>query len=161
MIVQLIIVWALVILIPILFLLFLKFTSPETPTTTNTTLKDREGYVIKKIKPEDISGKVRILNSSQVWSATADWEIEEGKRVIVNKVEGVHLKVKEPIESDEELIELEGDIDEQEFCPNCETVITVYARECPVCGEELDEKEDKKDEESSRFFDNIAGSLRS
>ncbi len=160
MIIYVIIVWALVLLIPILFLLYLKFTSPETPTTTNKTLENREGYVIKEIQPENISGKVKIINSSKVWSATANRKIEEGKRVSIKEAEGVHVKVEETVDPDADLIDFEGDMDEQEICPTCETVITVYAKECPVCGEEIEEKEKSEKGRFLKIFDNIIGSLR-
>ncbi|MFW6064342.1 MAG: NfeD family protein [Candidatus Natronoplasma sp.] len=160
MVIYVIIVWALVLLIPILFLLYLKFTSPETPTTTNKTLKNREGYVIKEIQPENISGKVKIVNSSKVWSATAKRRIEEGKRVIINEVEGVHIKVEETVDPDADLIDFEGDWDEQEVCPTCETVITVYTKECPVCGEKIERKEKSEKGRFFKFFDDIFGSLR-
>jgi len=160
MIIYVIIVWALVLLIPILFLLYLKFTSPETPTTTNKTLKNREGYVIKEIQPENISGKVKIINSSKVWSATANRKIEEGKRVSIDEVEGVHIKVEETVDPDADLIDFEGDMDEQEVCPTCETVITVYTKECPVCGEKIERKEKSEKRRFFKFFDDIFGSLR-
>ncbi len=153
-----IIVWGVGLLLPVLFLLYLKFTTPETPTTTNKTLKDREGYVIKRIKPGNISGKVKIKNSSKVWSATSNREIGRGKKVKVNEVEGVHLKVSEMIEADEELVELDRDLDEHKVCPGCETVITVYVKECPVCGEPLEEE--FEDKGFFNFFNGIVSAIR-
>jgi len=99
------IIYALIISLPILYLLYLKFFSKSTPTTTSTTLKDREGFVIKDIRPENIKGKVRIIQSSKVWSATADEKIEAGTKVKIIEVEGVHLIVENIEKEVEELSE--------------------------------------------------------
>jgi len=169
-----IIVFGIAILLPILFLIYLELSSPAPPTTTGTTLKDREGVVIKDIEPENISGKVKLKNSSQVWSATAPRGIEEGAEVKINEVEGVHLKVEEIIEEEfelpeeaeettepeTELVELESDISESEVCPSCETVITVYVEECPICGEELETSEEVEEKGFFKSFNNMIGSLR-
>ncbi len=61
--------------------------------TSMDILAGKEGIVVSTIRPDSISGKVKIDN--QVWSATGDSVIEEGKKIIVIKSEGVHLKVKE------------------------------------------------------------------
>jgi len=58
-------------------------------------LGGKEGVVVKKVYPDSISGKVRIDN--QIWSATGESEIEEGKKVLVISSQGVHIKVKEEI----------------------------------------------------------------
>ncbi len=84
---------AIAILLPLLYLLYLILSSPPSPTTTSTTLKGREAYVIKKIKPWDLSGKVKLIKGNKVWSATADNEIEEGARVKIIKTRGVHVVV--------------------------------------------------------------------
>ncbi|MEF8833078.1 MAG: NfeD family protein [Candidatus Thermoplasmatota archaeon] len=102
-----IIIIGLIILIAILYLVYLKFFSPPTPTTTSTTLKDREGYVIKEIKPENIKGKVKIIHSNKIWSATADHKIDSGTKVRVNEVGGVHLIVEE-MEKEEQETENKG-----------------------------------------------------
>ncbi len=68
--------------------------SPSTPTTTSTSLKGQEGYVIKEIKPGNISGKVKQGTGSKIWSATANKKIEEGAKVKIIKVKGVHVVVK-------------------------------------------------------------------
>ena len=62
-------------------------------TTSMDILAGKEGVVLKKISPDSISGKVKIDN--QIWSATADSIIEEGKKVRIMSSEGVHIKVKE------------------------------------------------------------------
>lgn len=93
MVICVIIVWGIAILLPLIFLLYMKFTAADPPTTTNKTLKNREGYVIKEIKPENISGKVKLINGSKIWSATADREIEIGTRVKITESRGVHVVV--------------------------------------------------------------------
>jgi len=72
-----------------------KISPPSKPTTTmSSSLEGRVGKVIKAIKPDEITGKVKIEN--QMWSATSEEEvIEEGKKVIVVERKGVHLLVKE------------------------------------------------------------------
>ncbi len=84
---------ALAILLPLLYLLYLILSSPPSPTTTSTTLKGREAFVVKKIKPWNISGKVKLINGSKIWSATADREIEIGTRVKITESRGVHVVV--------------------------------------------------------------------
>lgn len=64
-------------------------------TTSMDILAGKEGMVVKKVYPDSISGKVNIDN--QTWSATGDSEIEEGKKVIVIRSEGVHVRVKEEV----------------------------------------------------------------
>jgi len=98
-----------IVLLFILYLLYLIFSSRSTPTTTPTTLKGREGFVLEEIRPENIKGKVRVIHSSRIWSATADEIIEEGTKVKINKVEGVHLIV-EKVRKDEEIEEERGRI---------------------------------------------------
>ncbi len=67
---------------------------PTLPTTTTVDkLVGKEGIVTAKIIPNSLKGKVRIDN--EIWSATADEEIEVGKKVVVIKGEGVHVVVKE------------------------------------------------------------------
>jgi membrane protein implicated in regulation of membrane protease activity len=56
-------------------------------------LAGKEGVVVKTVTPDSIKGKVEIDN--QMWSATADSIIDEGKKVIIISSEGVHIKVKE------------------------------------------------------------------
>jgi membrane protein implicated in regulation of membrane protease activity len=62
-------------------------------STSMDNLAGKEGVVVKKVTPDSIKGKVEIEN--QMWSATADSIIEEGKKVIIISSEGVHIKVKE------------------------------------------------------------------
>ncbi len=83
----------LAILLPILYLLYLIFSCPPSPTTSTTTLKGRKAYVVKKINPWDISGKVKLVHGNKVWSATADSEIERGTKVKIVKSKGVHVVV--------------------------------------------------------------------
>ncbi|AGB04426.1 membrane protein implicated in regulation of membrane protease activity [Aciduliprofundum sp. MAR08-339] len=67
---------------------------PQLPTTsTIDQMVGKRGIVIAKIEPNSLKGKVRI--DSDVWSATADREIDVGKKVEVVKGEGVHLVVRE------------------------------------------------------------------
>ncbi len=67
---------------------------PEPPTTTTPDqLIGKTGVVTAKIEPENLKGKVRV--GSEIWSATAEKEIEVGKKVVVKKAEGVHLIVEE------------------------------------------------------------------
>ena len=89
-----------IILVVVLLLTFgsLKFyqkiSPPSRPTTTmSSSLVGRVGRVMKTVKPDEITGKVKIEN--QLWSATADEEIEEGKKIEVVEGRGVHLVVKE------------------------------------------------------------------
>ncbi len=71
-----------------------KLGEPELPsTTTPDQFVGKTGIVTKEIEPGTLKGKVRIEN--QIWSATADDKIEEGKKVVVKKAEGVHLVVEE------------------------------------------------------------------
>ncbi len=74
---------------------FYKIIGKSEPPTTTTfdRLVGEHGIVISKIKPNSLSGKVKV--NSEIWSATADHIIEEGTEVIVLKGEGVHLKVRE------------------------------------------------------------------
>ncbi|MFA4936641.1 MAG: NfeD family protein, partial [Candidatus Methanoperedens sp.] len=62
-------------------------------TTSMDILAGKKGVVVKTVHPGSISGKIEIGN--QVWSATSDSIIEEGKKVIVINSEGVHLRVEE------------------------------------------------------------------
>jgi len=160
---------------PVLFLIYLQLSSPSPPITTSTTLKDRQAVVIKEIQPGNISGKVKITKSSQIWSATAEDNIEKGTIVNIHEVEGVHLKVERSDELEEEkgyqeeldeisqpvedniemgegLIELGRDITEFEACSNCETIITIPVEECPVCGEKLEKEEESKKKGFFGFF---------
>lgn len=62
-------------------------------STSMDNLAGKEGVVVKTVTPDSIKGKVEIDN--QMWSATADSIIGEGKKVIIISSEGVHIKVKE------------------------------------------------------------------
>ena len=74
--------------------LYRKMAPGQKPQTTSMdVLAGKEGIVVKTVHPGSITGKVEIEN--QIWSATADSLIEEGKKVIIISSEGVHVKVKE------------------------------------------------------------------
>ena len=74
--------------------LYRKMAPGQKPLTTSMDiLAGKEGTVIKTVRPDSIEGKVKIDN--QIWSATGESAIEEGKKVIVISSEGVHVKVKE------------------------------------------------------------------
>jgi membrane protein implicated in regulation of membrane protease activity len=77
-----------------IMLFYRTLAKPSPPTTTTIDgLVGKKGVVIAKIEPNTLKGKVRIDND--IWSATADEEIDVGKKVVVVKGEGVHLVVKE------------------------------------------------------------------
>jgi len=117
------IILILIILLPILYLLYLKFFSPPSPTTSTTTLKDSKGYVIKKVDPKHIKGKVKISESNRIWSATADKKIEKGTEVKIKDVEGVHLIVEDIDKEKEEIGEIEeGDEGESDDLPDEEKI---------------------------------------
>ncbi len=74
--------------------LYRKMAPGQKPQTTSMdVLEGREGTVIKTVRPDSIDGKVKIDN--QIWSATGESVIDEGRKVIVISSEGVHVKVKE------------------------------------------------------------------
>ncbi len=52
-------------LLPIVYLHYLIFSSPTSPTTSSTTLEGEEAFVIKKINPWDIPGKVRLTQGNK------------------------------------------------------------------------------------------------
>lgn len=80
----------------ITIIFYRKIAPGQKPQTTSMDiLAGKEGVVVKTVHPDSISGKVNIEN--QIWSATADSEIEEGKKVLIINSEGVHLKVKEVV----------------------------------------------------------------
>jgi len=65
---------------------------PEPPTTTITdSLVGKEGIVLVRTVPENITGKVKI--GSDDWSATSADPIEKGTEVVVVKSQGVHVTV--------------------------------------------------------------------
>ncbi len=74
--------------------LYRKMAPGQKPQTTSMDiLAGKEGTVIKTVRPDSIDGKVKIDN--QIWSATGESVIDEGRKVIVISSEGVHVKVKE------------------------------------------------------------------
>ncbi len=72
-----------------------KYIGPTQAPSTVTIdgLVGKEGIVIRRVEPNSIKGKVKI--DGDIWSATSEVPIEEGKKVIVVKGEGVHVVVKE------------------------------------------------------------------
>jgi len=88
---------AVLILVPMTYVtikLYQRLAPPAPPETmVATSLVGREGVVTVEIKPNQISGKVRIEHDN--WSATADHVIQKGARVVVESSEGVHVKVTE------------------------------------------------------------------
>jgi len=62
-------------------------------TTTLENLVGKEGIVVRRVGPDNLKGKVKI--DGEVWSATADRVIPEGRRVVIIKGEGVHIIVRE------------------------------------------------------------------
>lgn len=85
-----------IVVLPLMFLsmrYYQYISPPSKPTTTMTTsLRGQKGQVVKKVHPDNISGKVKVNN--ELWSATADEEIEEGEKVVITEAKGVHLVVK-------------------------------------------------------------------
>ncbi|MDO9096671.1 MAG: NfeD family protein [Candidatus Methanoperedens sp.] len=74
--------------------LYRKMAPGQKPQTTSMdVLEGKEGTVIKTVRSDSIDGKVKIDN--QIWSATGESVIGEGRKVIVISSEGVHVKVKE------------------------------------------------------------------
>jgi len=82
--------------IPLMILsmkLYQKISPPTKPTTTmSTSLVGQKGKVMQEIKPDEISGKIKVNN--QLWSATADEEIPIGEKVQIIDSQGVHVIVK-------------------------------------------------------------------
>jgi inner membrane protein len=88
---------AVLILVPMTYVtikLYQRLAPPAPPeTTVATSLVGKEGIVTVEIKPNQITGKVRIEHD--MWSATADHIIPKGVHVVVVASEGVHVKVTE------------------------------------------------------------------
>lgn len=89
---------AVVITIPVTIITILLYKRLAPPTSSPTTtvgdsLIGAEGTVTKRVIPDSIKGKVKIDNT--IWSARADKEIPEGKRVRVISSSGVHVVVEE------------------------------------------------------------------
>ncbi len=74
--------------------LYQRLAPPAPPqTTVATSLVGMKGIVTKRVRPNSLTGKVRI--DHDVWSATSDKEIQEGSKVVVKSSEGVHVFVEE------------------------------------------------------------------
>jgi len=88
---------AVLILVPMTYItikLYQRLAPPAPPeTTVATSLVGKVGIVTAEIKPNQITGKVRIEHD--IWSATSDHIISKGTHVIVIASEGVHVKVTE------------------------------------------------------------------
>jgi membrane protein implicated in regulation of membrane protease activity len=85
------------ILIPMTYVtikLYQKLAPPAPPETiVATSLIGREGIVTTEVRPNSLSGKVRIEHDN--WSATSDRVIPIGRKVVVKASEGVHVTVEE------------------------------------------------------------------
>ena len=88
---------AVVITIPVtigVFLFYRSIAPPGKPmATAAASLIGKEGFVMEKIIPDSLDGKVEIEH--QMWSATGNKEIEKGKHVKVTESKGVHVFVEE------------------------------------------------------------------
>ncbi len=86
-----------VVVLPLVFgqmKFYQKISPPTKPTTTmSSSLEGRVGKVLHTVKPDEISGKVKISN--EIWSATSESVIAEGSKVVVVKSRGVHVVVEE------------------------------------------------------------------
>ena len=65
--------------------------TPSNATTTMSSLVGRGGTVARTVVPDSLSGQVVV--GTQTWSATSDTEIPVGTKVVIKKVDGVHLDV--------------------------------------------------------------------
>lgn len=65
-------------------------TAPE--TSVADALLEKEGVVTVTTNPTDLKGKVKI--GFEIWSAVSDEPIDVGENIIVEAVEGVHVKVR-------------------------------------------------------------------
>jgi len=77
----------------LVMLFYKKLGEGKLETTTLENLVGKEGIVVRRVGPDNLKGKVKI--DGEVWSATADRVIPEGRRVVVIKGEGVHIIVRE------------------------------------------------------------------
>ncbi|QLH75411.1 MAG: NfeD family protein [Methanomassiliicoccales archaeon] len=86
-----------VVIVPLTYVtikLYQRLAPPAPPeTTVATSLVGQEGIVTQEVRPNTLSGKVKIKN--ETWSATADHPIAKGTKVVVLKSEGVHVTVGE------------------------------------------------------------------
>jgi len=88
---------AVIILVPSTYItikLYQKLAPPAPPeTTVATSLVGTTGIVTKEVRPNSLKGKVLIDHDT--WSATANCNIQEGKKIRVKSSEGVHVTVEE------------------------------------------------------------------
>jgi len=88
---------AVVLFVPMTYVtikLYQRLAPPAPPqTTVATSLVGQKGVVTRTVRPNSLTGKVRIEHD--IWSATAASEIREGKKVVVKSSEGVHVTVEE------------------------------------------------------------------
>jgi len=86
-----------IILIPLTLItikMYQRLAPPAPPQTTVTSsLIGKKGTVISEVQPDNLKGKVRI--DHDLWSATSERVIPEGRKVIVRASEGVHVVVEE------------------------------------------------------------------
>jgi len=68
-------------------------TNGGTVTTSGDSLVGKRGFVLVKVVPYSISGKVRL--GPRIWSAIAEEEIPAGSRIVVVGSEGVHINVEQ------------------------------------------------------------------
>jgi len=80
-----------IILIPLTRPLAKKITKPSPQKTNVDAMIGMTGVVVKAIDPDKEAGQVRV--DGQVWMAMATEPIEEGIKIIVNKVQGARLYV--------------------------------------------------------------------
>lgn len=86
-----------IILIPLTLItikMYQRLAPPAPPqTTVASSLIGKKGTVISEVQPGNLKGKVRI--DHDIWSATSERVIPEGRKVIVRASEGVHVVVEE------------------------------------------------------------------
>lgn len=88
---------AVIVLVPttiVTILLYQRLAPPAPPeTTVASSLVGMRGVVTREVRPENLTGKVRIEHD--IWSATSGRVIPAGTWVVVKKSEGVHVYVEE------------------------------------------------------------------
>ncbi len=72
-----------------------KFRNQEKTSTNADRLLGQEGVVLTVIDSVENKGSVKVMG--QIWSASAQTTIEEGERVVVKAIEGVHLMVEKKV----------------------------------------------------------------
>ncbi|MBQ2615039.1 MAG: NfeD family protein [Clostridia bacterium] len=72
-----------------------KFRNQEKTSTNADRLLGQEGVVLTAIDSVENKGSVKVMG--QIWSASAQTPIQEGERVVVKAIEGVHLMVEKKL----------------------------------------------------------------